>query len=261
MAALEGRDSLIVMPTGGGKSLCYQLPGLASEELTIVVSPLIALMRDQWQKLTAQGHAVAMVTSNMAPDEVDEALWQVRSGAARIVYCAPERFASPVFLEAIGERTGRPAGGRRGALRLRVGPRLPPRLPAAAGDRRAARAADGDGLHGDRDEAGRGRDRLPLRHARAAAGALRLRPAEPLLRRRRARGQGLQGAPPGAARGRAARPRQPAGDRLLRHPQGDRGGGGGAARRRDRGDRLPRRPRARAADRDPDPLHGHAIPA
>ena len=47
-AALEGRDSLIVMPTGGGKSLCYQLPGLATEDLTIVVSPLIALMRDQW---------------------------------------------------------------------------------------------------------------------------------------------------------------------------------------------------------------------
>ena len=54
VAALEGRDSLIVMPTGGGKSLCYQLPGLATEELTIVVSPLIALMRDQWGKLSAR---------------------------------------------------------------------------------------------------------------------------------------------------------------------------------------------------------------
>ena len=48
-AALDGRDSLIVMPTGGGKSLCYQLPGLASADLTIVVSPLIALMDDQWR--------------------------------------------------------------------------------------------------------------------------------------------------------------------------------------------------------------------
>ena len=57
-AALEGRDSLIVMPTGGGKSLCYQLPGLATEDLTIVVSPLIALMRDQWTRLTAAGHPV-----------------------------------------------------------------------------------------------------------------------------------------------------------------------------------------------------------
>src|SRR5215475_2732053 len=82
IAALEGSDSLIVMPTGGGKSLCYQLPGLATEELTIVVSPLIALMRDQWAKLTARGHKVAMVSSNMGPEDVGDALEQVRSGAA-----------------------------------------------------------------------------------------------------------------------------------------------------------------------------------
>src|ERR1700743_1474142 len=63
VAALEGRDSLIVMPTGGGKSLCYQLPGLASDDLTIVVSPLIALMRDQWLRVTRAGHPVAMVSS------------------------------------------------------------------------------------------------------------------------------------------------------------------------------------------------------
>src|SRR6187200_584687 len=103
IAALEGRDSLIVMPTGGGKSLCYQLPGLATEELTIVVSPLIALMRDQWGKLNAQGHRVAMITSGMEDREVSEALEMVR-GEARIVYCAPERFASSVFLEALACR-------------------------------------------------------------------------------------------------------------------------------------------------------------
>ncbi len=103
VAALEGRDSLIVMPTGGGKSLCYQLPGLASEELTIVVSPLIALMRDQWGKLNALGHRVAMITSGMEEWEVSEALAMVR-GEARIVYCAPERFASNVFLEALSQR-------------------------------------------------------------------------------------------------------------------------------------------------------------
>jgi RecQ family ATP-dependent DNA helicase len=103
-AALEGRDSLIVMPTGGGKSLCYQLPGLASEDLTIVVSPLIALMRDQWQRLTAAGHPVAMISSGMGEGEARGALAQVRSGEARIVYCSPERFASTVFLDALAQR-------------------------------------------------------------------------------------------------------------------------------------------------------------
>jgi ATP-dependent DNA helicase RecQ len=103
IAALEGRDSLIVMPTGGGKSLCYQLPGLASADLTIVVSPLIALMRDQWQRLTAAGQPVAMISSGMDAAEAREALARVRDDA-RIVYCAPERFASNLFLEALSER-------------------------------------------------------------------------------------------------------------------------------------------------------------
>jgi ATP-dependent DNA helicase RecQ len=102
-AALGGRDSLIVMPTGGGKSLCYQLPGLATEDLTIVVSPLIALMNDQWRRLNAAGHPVAMVTSAMSEEAVRDSLAQVRN-AARIVYCSPERFASTVFLAAIGQR-------------------------------------------------------------------------------------------------------------------------------------------------------------
>jgi ATP-dependent DNA helicase RecQ len=103
-AALAGRDSLIVMPTGGGKSLCYQLPGLASEDLTIVVSPLIALMNDQWRRLNGAGHPVAMVTSAMSEEATRRSLAQVRGGEARIVYCSPERFASTVFLGAIAQR-------------------------------------------------------------------------------------------------------------------------------------------------------------
>jgi RecQ family ATP-dependent DNA helicase len=103
-AALAGRDSLIVMPTGGGKSLCYQLPGLASPDLTIVVSPLIALMNDQWRRLTAAGHPVAMISSGMSEEAAREALAQVRGGEARIVYCAPERFGSAAFLETIAHR-------------------------------------------------------------------------------------------------------------------------------------------------------------
>ena len=102
-ATLEGRDSLIVMPTGGGKSLCYQLPGLASSDLTIVVSPLIALMRDQWERLVAKGHPAAMVSSGMKRREIREALVQVGQDA-RIVFCAPERFWSDEFLEALAFR-------------------------------------------------------------------------------------------------------------------------------------------------------------
>jgi RecQ family ATP-dependent DNA helicase len=103
-AALEGRDSLIVMPTGGGKSLCYQLPGLATEDLTIVVSPLIALMRDQWTRLTAAGHPVTMISSGMSDEMARRALGEVRGGEARIVYCSPERFGSNVFLDALAQR-------------------------------------------------------------------------------------------------------------------------------------------------------------
>ncbi len=98
----------------------------------------------------------------------------VRGGEARIVYCSPERFGSTVFLEAIGAAADRPARGRRGPLRLRVGPRLPPRLPAAAADRRPARPADGDGLHGDRDRS-RSRRRSPP--ASACASRSRCAPA------------------------------------------------------------------------------------
>ncbi|MGE5283330.1 MAG: RecQ family ATP-dependent DNA helicase [Chloroflexota bacterium] len=104
VAALEGRDSLVVMPTGGGKSLCYQLPGLASEDLTVVVSPLIALMQDQWQRLNRAGRPAAMISSGMSAEAARAALDQVRGGEARIVYCSPERFASTVFLDALARR-------------------------------------------------------------------------------------------------------------------------------------------------------------
>ena len=105
IAALEGRDSLIVMPTGGGKSLCYQLPGLASEDLTIVVSPLIALMRDQWLRLTQAGPPGGDgLLGDGRGGNLGGAGLASASGRAKIVYCAPERFASRAFLDAIGQR-------------------------------------------------------------------------------------------------------------------------------------------------------------
>ena len=103
-AALDGRDALIVMPTGGGKSLCYQLPGLASAQLTVVVSPLIALMADQCLRMTAAGHPVVMIASGLGAAANREALARVRDGRARIVYCSPERFGSSSFLDAVASR-------------------------------------------------------------------------------------------------------------------------------------------------------------
>ena len=103
-AALDGRDALVVMPTGGGKSLCYQLPGLASPQLSVVVSPLIALMADQCLSMTAAAHPVVMVASGLSAAANREALARVRDGRARIVYCSPERFGSSEFLDAVASR-------------------------------------------------------------------------------------------------------------------------------------------------------------
>src|SRR5690349_12622227 len=103
-AALAGRDSLVVMPTGGGKSLCYQLPGVASDALTVVVSPLIALMADQYRRLVLGGHPVAMIASGMTEGAAARALADVREGRARILLCSPERFASSTFLAALAQR-------------------------------------------------------------------------------------------------------------------------------------------------------------
>ena len=103
-AALAGRDSLVVMPTGGGKSLCYQLPGIATDALTVIVSPLIALMRDQCDRLTGLGHPAVMLASGQEEDN-RAALERIRDGGAQVVFAAPERFASGAFRSALARRS------------------------------------------------------------------------------------------------------------------------------------------------------------
>jgi ATP-dependent DNA helicase RecQ len=103
-AALDGRDSLVVMPTGGGKSLCYQLPALAGEALVVVVSPLIALMADQRMRLEQAGVNAAMLASGMEEGHNAQALRAISSGEARLVLAAPERFASRAFRETLATR-------------------------------------------------------------------------------------------------------------------------------------------------------------
>ena len=91
-AALAGRSALVVLPTGGGKSLCYMVPALVLEGLTVVVSPLISLMQDQVYSARAKGINAAALTSAQPADERRRVLQAVRSGLVRMLYVAPERF-------------------------------------------------------------------------------------------------------------------------------------------------------------------------
>ncbi|MDP2341188.1 MAG: RecQ family ATP-dependent DNA helicase [Deltaproteobacteria bacterium] len=98
-ALLDHKAALAVFPTGAGKSLCYQLPALMLDGLTLVVSPLIALMKDQIDALAAKGIAAARLDSSLGKDELAEVNRRVRSGELRLLYVAPERFANERFLE------------------------------------------------------------------------------------------------------------------------------------------------------------------
>jgi len=89
---LEGQDTLVVMPTGSGKSLCYQLPALMLSGLTLVVSPLIALMKDQVDFLRSMGLAATFINSSIPAETQNERLRQVLDGKVKILYVAPERF-------------------------------------------------------------------------------------------------------------------------------------------------------------------------
>lgn len=96
---LAGRDCLVVMPTGGGKSLCYQIPALVQSGLTVVVSPLISLMKDQVDQLLANGVAAACLNSTQSREEQQGIMARCRSGQIRLLYIAPERLMLDNFLE------------------------------------------------------------------------------------------------------------------------------------------------------------------
>src|SRR3712207_4702543 len=96
-SVLEGHDTVVVMPTGGGKSLCYQLPALMREGATLVVSPLIALMKDQVDALHARGLPATFINSSIDFEERKERINSLRDGRLKLVYVAPERFRSAHF--------------------------------------------------------------------------------------------------------------------------------------------------------------------
>ena len=104
-AALADRDVMVVMPTGSGKSLCYQLPALLRDDLTVVVSPLVALMQDQVEALADRGLGDRVALVNAQRDGAANAatLRRAAAGELRLLYVAPERFAAPRFLDAMAE--------------------------------------------------------------------------------------------------------------------------------------------------------------
>src|ERR1044071_6697392 len=96
-AALEGRDSLVVLPTGGGKSLCYQAPALLSDKLTVVVSPLIALMKDQVDGLIQRNIPAAFLNSSLDAEDKRRVTAGITRGEYKLVFVAPERFGGEGF--------------------------------------------------------------------------------------------------------------------------------------------------------------------
>lgn len=96
---MRGRDICAVMPTGAGKSICYQIPALAMDGVTLVISPLISLMQDQVRILKSIGVPAAYFNSSLTPRQVDLAISRAAQGAYKIIYAAPERLESPKFIE------------------------------------------------------------------------------------------------------------------------------------------------------------------
>ena len=100
-AILAGRDTLCIMPTGGGKSLCFQLPTIAREGVTIVISPLIALMKDQVDSLTERGIPATFINSTLSLDEQQSRIGNMVAGKYKLVYIAPERLRSSSFMRSV----------------------------------------------------------------------------------------------------------------------------------------------------------------
>lgn len=102
-AVLDGKNALVIMPTGGGKSLCFQLPAMLLPGVTVVISPLIALMKDQVDALKAKGIPAAMINSSQSWEEQKVCLDDLRNGKIKLVYVAPERFRAKSFTDSLAQ--------------------------------------------------------------------------------------------------------------------------------------------------------------
>ncbi len=98
-AVIYGHDTLAILPTGGGKSVCFQVPGMALDGVTLVISPLIALMQDQVAQLEKKGISASLITSGLSYREIDISLDNARFGNTKFLYTSPERLKSDLFIE------------------------------------------------------------------------------------------------------------------------------------------------------------------
>src|SRR5690606_36415156 len=98
---LQGQDTLAIMPTGAGKSICFQIPALLFDGVTLVISPLISLMKDQVDTLQNLGISASFINSSLSPGEVERRIKQTAESAYKILYIAPERLGAAAFLEMI----------------------------------------------------------------------------------------------------------------------------------------------------------------
>ena len=223
---VAGGDALVLAPTGGGKSICFQVPALCRRGTAVVISPLIALMDDQVAALRQLGVAAGALHSDLDPAEARSVTRDLIEQQLDLLYVSPERLLAQRHAGAAVAPAARAVRDRRGALRLAMGPRVPPGIPRAGVSggslpRRAARRAD-------RDRRSAHARRHPARAAHGCGRGVRreLPSAEPAHRRRAEGGRDRAAARSAGAPSRRLR------HRLLRQPRQDRARGGSGWRRR-----------------------------
>lgn len=183
-AILSGRDALCVMPTGGGKSLCYQIPALLLPGITLVVSPLISLMKDQVAALKSAGAPAAYINSSLTGEQIRTVYARTRKGAYKLIYVAPERLETNSFLSLMQEMDVSFLAVDEAHCISQWGQDFRPSyLGIVDFINTLPRRPIGRGLHRDGDKAGAVRHSAALAAAKPVPHRDGLRPSEPLFRR------------------------------------------------------------------------------